>query len=88
LSDPEAGMAAPPARYSEEVFSAYQIVPAGISGDDVDSEGVVAQRYGAAPVAYLIRPDGYVGFRGDRDSVRTRLPDYLAKLFSSAGAAR
>ncbi|MBV9374132.1 MAG: FAD-dependent monooxygenase [Alphaproteobacteria bacterium] len=88
LGDPEANMAATPPRYPEEVFSKYQIVPAGISGGDyVDRDGVVARRYGSAPAIYLIRPDGYVGFRGDWDSATKRLPNYLAALFPSAGTA-
>jgi 2-polyprenyl-6-methoxyphenol hydroxylase-like FAD-dependent oxidoreductase len=86
LGDPAEGR--PPAlpRYPERVFAAYQIVPPGTSGGDyVDRDGIVAQRYGSAPAAYLIRPDGYVGFRGDRRAVSTHLPHYLGTLFSSAG---
>jgi hypothetical protein len=56
----------------------------GLSG--LDREGVVAKRYGSAPAAYLIRPDGYVGFRCDQRTVSENLPHYLAKLFSSAGS--
>jgi 2-polyprenyl-6-methoxyphenol hydroxylase-like FAD-dependent oxidoreductase len=86
LGEPEAGMPVGPHRYPEHIFAAYQIVPPGTSGGDyVDREGVVAQRYGAGPAAYLIRPDGYVAFRGDRASLTTSLPNYLAKLFSAAG---
>jgi 2-polyprenyl-6-methoxyphenol hydroxylase-like FAD-dependent oxidoreductase len=73
-------------RYPDSVFAAYRVVPPGTSGGDyVDREGIVAQHYGSTPAAYLIRPDGYVGFRCDGRAVATSLPHYLAKLFSSAG---
>ncbi len=74
-------------RYAESVFAVYRVVPPGTSGGDyVDSEGIVAQRYGSTPAAYLIRPDGYVGFRCDQRTVSENLPHYLAKLFSPAGS--
>ncbi len=79
--------ALPPAlpRFPESVFAAHRVVPPGTSGGDyVDREGVVAKHYGSGPAAYLVRPDGYVGFRCDRRTVSTNLPRYLAKLFSSA----
>jgi hypothetical protein len=75
-------------RLPEAVFTAYRVVPPGTEGGDyVDREGVVAKRYGSAAAAYLIRPDGYVGFRGDWRAVSANLPRYLAKLSSSAGFA-
>jgi hypothetical protein len=71
------------------VFAAHRVVPPGTSGGDfIDREGVVAKRYGSAPTAYLIRPDGYVGFRGDGRTLSADLPHYLARLFSSAGVGR
>jgi 2-polyprenyl-6-methoxyphenol hydroxylase-like FAD-dependent oxidoreductase len=74
-------------RYPESIFAVYRVVPPGISGDDyVDREGVVAKRYGSAPAGYLIRPDGYVGFRCDERRISTSLADYLAKLVSPAGS--
>ena len=83
LGDPAEGMAAPLLRYPESVLAVSRIVPPGVVGGDyVDREGIVAQRYASSPAAYLIRPDGYVGFRGDRDTVTTHLPHYLAELFS------
>ena len=81
--------AAPPTlpRYPESAFAAYRVVPPGTSGSDyVDRESTVAQRYGSTPSAYLIRPDGYVGFRCDRRTVSENLPRYFAKLFSPAGS--
>jgi hypothetical protein len=80
--------AAPPTLpgFPETVFAARRIVPPGTSGGDfTDCEGVVAKRYGSAPAAFLIRPDGYVGFRCDWRTVPASLPHYLAKFFSSAG---
>jgi hypothetical protein len=81
--------AVPPtmSRYAESIFAAHRIVAPGISGGDyIDSEGEVAKRYGSAPAAYLIRPDGYVGFRCDGHGVSTSLAPYLAKLFSPAAS--
>jgi hypothetical protein len=75
-------------RYPESVFTAYRVVPAGTPGGDfIDRDGVVAQRYGSAPAAYLIRPDGYVGFRCDQGTISENLPHYFAKLLSSTGDA-
>ena len=74
-------------RYPDNVFAVYRVVPPGISGGDyVDRESVVAKRYGSTPIAYLIRPDGYVGFRCDQRTLSENLPRYLAKLFSPAGS--
>jgi hypothetical protein len=44
-------------------------------------------RYGSAATAYLIRPDGYVGFRCGAREVSARLPDYLSNLLGSAAPA-
>jgi FAD binding domain len=72
-------------RYPDSVFAVCRVVRPGTSGGDyVDREGIVAQGYGSTPAAYLIRPDGYVGFRCDQRTVSENLPHYLAKLFSSA----
>jgi len=47
----------------------------------VDSNDALHERYGRSePSLYLIRPDGYIGFRGAAPDVE-RLPVYLAKLF-------
>jgi 2-polyprenyl-6-methoxyphenol hydroxylase-like FAD-dependent oxidoreductase len=73
--------------FPETVFAAHRVVPPGASGGDfIDREGMVAKRYGSVPAAYLIRPDGYVGFRCDRLTVSANLPHYLAKIFSPGGA--
>jgi hypothetical protein len=75
-------------RCPDSVFAAYRVVPPGTSGGDyIDREGIVAQRYGSIPAAYLIRPDGYVGFRCDQRTVSENLPHYLGKVFSSADPA-
>ncbi|HEX3413044.1 MAG TPA: FAD-dependent monooxygenase [Stellaceae bacterium] len=74
-------------RYPETVLAAHRVAPPGVAGTDfIDCGGVVAKRYGSSPAAYLIRPDGYVGFRCDGRTVSANLPNYLAKLFSSAGS--
>jgi hypothetical protein len=54
----------------------------GLGADLTDSEGIVAARYTSTPAAYLIRPDGYIGFRGQPSTVSTDLPRYFAKLFA------
>ena len=58
----------------------------GADGDLVDRNGEVAARYGSAPAAYLIRPDGYVGLRCRRSEVAARLPHHLATLFGPAAS--
>jgi 2-polyprenyl-6-methoxyphenol hydroxylase-like FAD-dependent oxidoreductase len=73
--------------FPESVFTAHRVVPPGIPGGDyIDREGIVARRYGSTPAAYLIRPDGYVGFRCDQRTVSENLPHYLSRLFSSVGS--
>jgi hypothetical protein len=55
-----------------------------------DSEHVLHQRYGAdAPCLYLIRPDGYIGFRS-LPARSTYLREYLAKhiFFGNTGARK
>ena len=52
------------------------------SGDLVDCAGEAVARYGSAPLAYLIRPDGYVGFRCRRDQLAERLPRYLTRVLA------
>jgi 2-polyprenyl-6-methoxyphenol hydroxylase-like FAD-dependent oxidoreductase len=85
-NDPEALPPTMP-RFPDSVFAVYRIVPPGTSGGDyVDCESVVAKRYGSTPIAYLIRPDGYVGFRCDQRTLSENLSHYLAKLFSPAGS--
>ena len=47
-----------------------------------DLEGALCERYVANEFClYLIRPDGYVGWRADRPSL-TALRDYLARVFT------
>ncbi len=73
--------------FPESVFTAHRVVPPGTPGGDyIDREGIVARRYGSTPAAYLIRPDGYVGFRCDQRTVTENLPHYLSRLFSTAGS--
>jgi hypothetical protein len=48
------------------------------------SNGEIVAHFGSAPAAYLIRPDGYVGFRCRRRDVATELPRYLARYFPKA----
>ena len=54
----------------------------GAGGDLIDREGEIAKRYGSAGIAYLIRPDGYVGFRCALNDASRYLPGHLAKLFA------
>ena len=69
-------------------FAAYRIAGPGMAvGDLIDRDGEIAARFGADPAAYLIRPDGYVGFRCGASEAATGLPCYLEKLFGSAHAA-
>jgi 2-polyprenyl-6-methoxyphenol hydroxylase-like FAD-dependent oxidoreductase len=43
-----------------------RVLPAGSDGPILDVESAVHQRYGSSdPRLYLIRPDGYIGFRGE-----------------------
>ena len=56
--------------------------PGGSGGDLIDAKGEVAKRYGSAGAAYLIRPDGYVGFRCTLNDMPRYLPGHLAKLFA------
>jgi hypothetical protein len=48
----------------------------------IDAKGQVAKRYRSAGAAYLIRPDGYVGFRCALNDMSRYLPGHLAKLFA------
>jgi 2-polyprenyl-6-methoxyphenol hydroxylase-like FAD-dependent oxidoreductase len=87
LGDSRESLPATMYRYPDNVFAVCRVVPPGISGGDyVDRESVVAKRYGSTPMAYLIRPDGYVGFRCDQRTLSENLPRYLAKLFSPDGS--
>ena len=54
----------------------------GSGGDLIDANGEVANRYGSMGTAYLIRPDGYVGFRCTLNDTPRYLPGHLAKLFA------
>jgi 2-polyprenyl-6-methoxyphenol hydroxylase-like FAD-dependent oxidoreductase len=71
-------------RYQGRHLAVHHIAAEGNPGGDlIDREGAIAAHYGSVPAAYLIRPDGYVGFRCDRSGVSSHLPRYLAKLFGS-----
>jgi 2-polyprenyl-6-methoxyphenol hydroxylase-like FAD-dependent oxidoreductase len=56
----------------------------GGGGDLVDHNGEVGARYGSAAMGYLIRPDGYVGFRCGWSDLSRHLPAHLATLFAPA----
>jgi len=65
-------------------------VPRGGAGDETaewrDGEGSLHQRYGAQHGGvYLIRPDGYIGFRSPLAGAAERLRGYLNRVFQSAG---
>jgi 2-polyprenyl-6-methoxyphenol hydroxylase-like FAD-dependent oxidoreductase len=75
-------------RSREGQFASYRIAAQGMAGAElIDCQGKITARFGATPVAYLIRPDGYVGFRCGASDLATHLPRYLGKLFGSAPAA-
>jgi hypothetical protein len=72
-------------RYPERYVAAHPIgVPVTAGAELTDRDGEVTARYGSTPAAYLIRPDGYVAFRGGESEVATRPPRYLAELFGPA----
>jgi 2-polyprenyl-6-methoxyphenol hydroxylase-like FAD-dependent oxidoreductase len=72
-------------RYPEHRLTVHRIAARATPGAHlIDREGAVAARYGPAPAAYLIRPDGYVGFRCPESELAAHLPGYLTKLFGSA----
>jgi len=69
-------------RYPTRYFAVHRIATSGTTGEELtDLKGEVAARYGSIPAAYLIRPDGYVGFRCNGGEVATHLPQYLTELF-------
>ena len=72
----------------EGSLATYRITAPGMAaaGDLIDDEGMIAAEVGSTPAAYLIRPDGYVGFRCGASELSARLPRYLARLFGSAHA--
>jgi len=49
----------------------------------LDSAEQFAERYGSTPSFYLVRPDGYIGFRSHAAQARL-LRAYLSKLFTGA----
>ena len=68
-------------RYPAGYFAVHRIAASATTGEGlIDSKGEVAARYGSIPAAYLIRPDGYVGFRCNGGEVSTHLPQYLTEL--------
>jgi hypothetical protein len=72
---------------SDRQLVVHRVAAAGSSGGQlIDRDEEVAKRYGSASAAYLIRPDGYVGFRCGESELSAHLPRYLAKLFGSGYA--
>jgi hypothetical protein len=57
------------------------------AGDLIDCQGTVAARFGSAPAAYLLRPDGYVGFRYGQRELPATLPRYPDRLFGPTPTA-
>ena len=71
-------------RYLERDLAVHRIAARGTAGATLlDRDGTVAAKYGTAPAAYLIRPDGYVGFRCAGSELSTLLPRYLARMFTT-----
>ena len=66
--------------------SADGTAPAWADAAWADRDGAAARRYGAgAPCLYLVRPDGYIGYRAQPPDA-ARLGAYLDRLFTPAGA--
>jgi pentachlorophenol monooxygenase len=68
------------------LVDAYRIAPAARVGGSAriptahDADGVLHETYGASkPALYLIRPDGYVGFRSGAGAI-SALEPYLARV--------
>jgi hypothetical protein len=71
-------------RYPDRVLAEHRIAAIGSQGGQLsDREGAVAARYGSVPAAFLIRPDGYVGFRCRASEHSEHLPRYLSRLFGT-----
>ncbi len=82
--DSAADLPAAPPEFSEHPVAAYRVSSSGIQGGElIDCQGEVDARYGSAAAAYLIRPDGHVGFRCRRSDVSEYLPRYLAQIFGA-----
>jgi len=58
-------------------------LPHGLAVHRIADPGAVAAQYGSAPATYLIRPDGYIGFRCAGNELSPHLPRYLARLFGA-----
>ena len=72
-------------KFGRHPIAVRRVTAPGVAGGDlVDRSGEFARRYGSAATAYLIRPDGYVGFRGTWSDLPRHLPDHLSKLFTAA----
>jgi hypothetical protein len=81
----DAGSSPDVPKLGQHPIAVYRVTARGVAGGDlVDRNGEVARRYGSAAMAYLIRPDGYVGFRGTWSDLPRHLPDHLSKLFTPA----
>jgi 2-polyprenyl-6-methoxyphenol hydroxylase-like FAD-dependent oxidoreductase len=77
------GAASPPglSELGRRSIVVRRITSPEVAGADlIDRNGQVAARYGSAGMAYLIRPDGYVGFRCGLSETPARLPHYLARI--------
>src|SRR6266850_1402503 len=85
---PGHGYEVPQLNMTEDLLAVYSIAAAGSNtADFTDVHGDVASHYGIKPVAYLVRPDGYVGFRCSLSETNNLLPDYLNKIFRKPGAS-
>ena len=80
---------APLPHFPDRDLAVRRVVTTESEGEQlIDSEGAIAARYSAEPTAYLIRPDGYVGFRCGENQFSAHFPRYLGKLFGSASSNR
>jgi len=82
------GYDVPQLNLTADLLAVYKIAANGsTTADFTDVSGDVASRYGIEAAAYLVRPDGHVGFRCSLGETNNLLPDYLKKIFAKAGAS-
>ncbi|HEY3909530.1 MAG TPA: FAD-dependent monooxygenase [Stellaceae bacterium] len=88
ITDDSVELPPAPPEFPGYPLAVYRVSPSGIQGGElIDCNSEIAAHYGSAPAAYLIRPDGYIGFRCLAGDMPARLQHYLADLFGSVVGA-